>query len=308
MLKAKSVMTYSAAKVGKSAKKIRALWEIPSDKKITLLTTSSADEQFSFGFVGLIASDNENYLDFFENNLDWINYTINLFRDLPDSYLVIRIHPREFANKRETLNSETGRTTLAYLQSLNLPKNIIINEPSDGISLYDLIQITELVINSTSTVGLEFASLGIQSITVSPNLLMAYPPELSLAAYSEESYRSLILSPGLFDNNRLLIQSLKWIDFKFADCSIRIPKILSLMDRIYFGVLARTKQRYPEIYTFAFSLFRFFEFFFEKLDRRRINKLVSLDPLPQQSSRTVNKITEIFSIMLAKIYLYHLKR
>jgi hypothetical protein len=77
------------------------------------------------------------------------------------------------------------------------------------------------------------------------------------------------------------------------------------MDRIYFGVLARTKQRYPEIYTFAFSLFRFFEFFFEKLDRRRINKLVSLDPLPQQSSRTVNKITEIFSIMLAKIYLYH---
>lgn len=308
LFKAKSVMTYSTAKIGNASLDIKSSWGVPIDKKITLLTTSSADEQFSFSFVGLIEPSRENGLEIFENSLDWIIFTIDMFRDLPDRYLVIRMHPREFANKREGVNSETGRSTLEFLRSLDLPKNVIINAPSDGVSLYDLPQITDLIINSTSTVGLEFAALGIPSVIVSPISLMAYPPELSSAAFSRDSYKELVLNPPLHDERKLILDSLRWINFKFALCSVKIPKSLSLLDRIYFGPMMRLRKSFPKVHKVIFSLFGFIEYLVEKFDRRRIADFNTINNRTFKSKNILEKYSELFSTFLAKRYLSRLKK
>lgn len=308
LFKAKSVMTYSTAKVGNASQEIRQLWNIPSHKKITLLTTSSADEQFSFGFVGLIDSNHNNNLEFFNNNQDWINYTIDIFRALPDRYLVIRIHPREFANKREGLNSEMGRSTLEFLRKLDLPKNVIINEPADDVSLYDLPQITDLILNSTSTVAMEFASLGIPSIIVSPSALMAYPPELSVSAFSPESYRALVIDPPPYNKKNLFAISIRWLHFKFAVCSIKIPSIFSFMDRLYFGPLKRMNFRNPKTFRFLYLGFRFINTSLMKFDRRRILEFSTISASSVKSDVSVNRLEECVATIAAQKYLSKLQQ
>jgi len=308
LFKAKSVMTYSTAKVGNASQEIRQLWNIPSHKKITLLTTSSADEQFSFGFVGLIDSNHNNNLEFFKSNQDWINYTIDIFRSLPDRYLVIRIHPREFANKRESLNSEAGRSTLEFLRQLNLPKNVIVNEPSDGVSLYDLPQITDLILNSTSSVAMEFASLGIPSIIVSPSSLMAYPPELSLSAFTPESYRDLVVNPPTYNKKDLFAITIRWLHFKFADCSIKIPSFFSFFDRLYFGPLKRINSRNPKTFRFLYLGFSFMNTLLMKFDRREILEFSTISASSFKSSGSVTRLEERVASIAARKYLSKLKQ
>ena len=221
---------------------------------------------------------------------------------------MIRIHPREFANKWDGVNSASGRTILEFLNSMNLPSNVILNTPDDGISLYDMPQITELVLNSTSTVGLEFAALGVPSVCVSPNSLIAYPQQLSSAAFSLEAYKALVVSPPIFDENELLLFSVRWMNFKQVICSMKIPKILSLMDRIYFGPLMRIEQRSRYIFLFLNLLFRFANLIFERLDRRRLVEFNTLRIYSVKSNSLVRRFSEALSVLIAKKYLSRIQK
>ena len=245
LISARSVFTYSSPARSKSAEKTREDLRIPYGKQVHLLTTSSADELFAFGFVGLL---NENFYSessVFKSTKDWILHTIKIFSSQPEKFLVVRLHPREFANKRDSVNSSSGADLVDFLKSQKLPDNVIINLPEDKISLYDLAPITELLINSTSTVGLEFAALGVPSICVSPNTISAYPPDISTAIHSKEEYLEALSESRSREKMTARMFAYRWIVFKHESCSIKIPLIYVLFDRLYFGALGRFLVRFP---------------------------------------------------------------
>ena len=93
----------------------------------------------------------------------------------PDLFLIIRVHPREFPNHREGQKSKNAELYEKLLT--NLPSNIVVNWPSDNISVYDLAEHVDLVLNGFSSSGLEMALLGIPVLSYA-NEWNTYPIDL----------------------------------------------------------------------------------------------------------------------------------
>ena len=85
---------------------------------------------------------------------DWVGRTILYFIGRPDIQLVIRIHPGEILT-REYSMVDVVRQTLP-----ELPEYIHVIQPEEKINTYDLIEITDIGLVYTTTVGLEMALKG----------------------------------------------------------------------------------------------------------------------------------------------------
>jgi len=118
--------------------------------------------------------------------VDWIRTLIEYVSKRPNLFLLIRVHPREFPNKRETRQVSTS----ALLASAfgHLPSNARVNWPSDDIALYDLANygrcVFELLVRAQ---GKEMALLGIPVVAYSRDLML-YPPDLNYVANSEQDF------------------------------------------------------------------------------------------------------------------------
>lgn len=89
---------------------------------------------------------------------DWVSRTILYFIGRPDVQLVIRIHPGEILT-REYSMVDVVRETLP-----ELPEYIHVIHPEEKINTYDLIDIADLGLVYTTTVGMEMALKGIPVI------------------------------------------------------------------------------------------------------------------------------------------------
>ncbi len=179
-------------------------------RKVILLTMSSFDERFSAEMIDVL--DKQTNL-LFDSQVQWVQETIELFRNKPDCYLIIRVHPREFPNKRESVLSEHAK----YLKKclVNLPENIVVNWPQDNVSLYSLMEITDLCLNFTSTVGKELVFFGIPVITYAANGL-CYPTDINCLVNTLSKYEQQII---YFLNNKITLEKLvllfRWYAVEF---------------------------------------------------------------------------------------------
>ena len=89
---------------------------------------------------------------------EWVSRTILYFIGRPDIQLVIRIHPGEILT-REYSMLDVVKQTLP-----ELPEYIHMIEPEEKINTYDLVNITDVGLVYTTTVGLEMALKGIPVI------------------------------------------------------------------------------------------------------------------------------------------------
>lgn len=89
---------------------------------------------------------------------EWVSRTILYFIGRPDIQLVIRIHPGEILT-REYSMLDVVRKTLP-----ELPEYIHVIGPEEKINTYDLVDITDIGLVYTTTVGLEMALKGIPVI------------------------------------------------------------------------------------------------------------------------------------------------
>ena len=89
---------------------------------------------------------------------DWVSRTILYFIGRPDIQLVIRIHPGEILT-REYSMVDVVKQTLP-----ELPEYIHVIQPEEKINTYDLVDITDLGLVYTTTVGMEMALKGIPVI------------------------------------------------------------------------------------------------------------------------------------------------
>jgi hypothetical protein len=145
LLNAKSIFTYSVKK-SLAHNRIRSFFGIPDSSKILVATMASYDEEVAAEFIGAKKTfDNE----IFFNQIAWIKELISYAKEQPNVFLVIRPHPREFANKREQKTSEHARQILELIAS-GLPLNVRFNLPADSISIYDFIDEADVFLNSWS--------------------------------------------------------------------------------------------------------------------------------------------------------------
>lgn len=89
---------------------------------------------------------------------EWVSRTIQYFIGRPDVQLVIRIHPGEILT-REYSMVDVVKQTLP-----ELPEYIHVIEPQEKINTYDLIDIADIGLVYTTTVGLEMTLKGIPVI------------------------------------------------------------------------------------------------------------------------------------------------
>lgn len=92
---------------------------------------------------------------FSKNMAEWINRTVQYFIGRPDVQLVIRIHPGEVLTHGQSM----ADVVLATLP--RLPDNIRLIRAQDEVNTYDLIDVADLGLVYTTTVGMEMAMSGI---------------------------------------------------------------------------------------------------------------------------------------------------
>jgi hypothetical protein len=182
ILRGRSALVYSAGRSHREAGELRSELGIPEDARVLLATMSSYDELFAAEATGLFPSD---YRTPFATQLDWIKALVAWVGARKDLFLLIRVHPRELPNKRESVKSEHARLLEAELS--RLPANCRVNWPSDGLSLYDVMEITDVCVNSWSTAGKEMSLFGIPTVIYSPDLVF-YAQDLNYVGETAEAY------------------------------------------------------------------------------------------------------------------------
>lgn len=181
LFKGTSVFAYSAPSSGRSAD-FHERFGIRSGQKVLVATMSSYDEYAAARAIGEVPSESGLV---FATQIDWIRALVERFKTWPDRFLLIRVHPREFPNKREGLKSEHAQMLERELS--NLPGNVRVNWPADRLSLYDIAEHADVFLNAWSSAGKEMALLGLPVVVYCPELLL-YPASLNYVGTNRESY------------------------------------------------------------------------------------------------------------------------
>jgi hypothetical protein len=184
VIKGRSIWAYSTA--AGSRADLRQLFSIREDQKIICATMSSDDEVFAAEIAGTLPSD---FQPLFKTQVDWIRALVAYVTPRPELSLIVRVHPREFPNKREGVLSEHARMLQVALS--RLPDNVKVNWPTENISLYDLANVADVFVNAWSSAGKEMAWLGLPVVLYTTELTL-YPASLNYVGLTEDDYFSKI--------------------------------------------------------------------------------------------------------------------
>lgn len=216
LFRGRSPFVYSSAK-GQGSFDVRTHFGIKLDQKILLATLSSYDEEVAAEMVG---AREYRKAPLFPSQIEWVKALTRFVSGREDLYLLIRVHPREFPNRRERAKSQHAAQLEAALQSL--PRNAAVNWPSDQISLYDLVEHVDVVLNAWSSVGKEMSILGLPVVIYSSEIAF-YPTALNYLGEREDEYFRCIeraLSDGW--NFERIRAAYRWGAFEFERTTISI--------------------------------------------------------------------------------------
>lgn len=216
LLKGQNIYVYSK---GRSRKPFdaRKHFGLSPDQKLIVATMSSNDEEAAGIIVGA-QKPRENML--FETQIEWVQALLQFISARPDLFLVIRVHPREFPNRREGRKSQHAHLLESALA--DLPGNAAVNWPDQNISLYDLVDQTDVFLNAWSSVGREMPMLGIPVVIYSAQMQW-YPANINYLGESLDSYFKAIdqaLADGWsLENAR---RAYRWSVYEFFTSTIPI--------------------------------------------------------------------------------------
>jgi hypothetical protein len=181
-----SPFSYSTS-AGSGADAVRAAVHAPPGSKLLLATLSSYDEWFAAEEAGLATARPSA----FGSQLDWIDWLVARAAKHQEWHLVIRVHPREFPNRRERSGLLSSHARKLQARLAQLPGNCFVNWPSQQLSLYDLAKAADVVLNAWSSAGKEMALLGLPVVEWAPDVLL-YPPDPRYCADTPEGYAACI--------------------------------------------------------------------------------------------------------------------
>jgi len=211
----------------KSSCSLRVRLQVKPEQKILLMTLSSYDEAYAALLIDGFPSDKV-FSDVFYNQAEWIKAMLDWVADRSDLFLVIRVHPRDFPNKRENFRSEQSFILEKLLK--HIPINVYVNWPDDGLSLYNLLEDTNLMLTGWSVTGIEALVLGIPIVTYDSNL-PSYPSDIQYTGRSQAEYFANIdraLADGWSFEN--VINGFRWMAYNFVTCTIPVSTSFGAFD------------------------------------------------------------------------------
>jgi hypothetical protein len=257
---ATSPWVYSTKSERIHSEKIRIKLGITTNQKIILAVMRSNDERLGGGFAGVARLEGE---PIFSSQLEWLSWLGTFCEKNPDVFVIFRVHPRKFSNKRESVLSIATTDLLGFIQNTILPKNLYINLPDDNFSLHDLLKITNLLLNNSASAGLEANLYGIPvlgngDVLYSFDQILQHEPE-SIEHY-EERLKKMLKNKKDFAR---VIGAYRWPNFLLSEVSMDIsdtyvPKvrgkkyvllyIFKLLRRLglpypYFAITSQVKGR-----------------------------------------------------------------
>ena len=131
---------------------------------------------------------------FTKSMAEWIERTVQYFVPRDDTQLVIRVHPGEILTR--------GVSIVDIIHNLmpELPAHIHLIKPKEKINTYDIMEIADLGLIYTTTVGLEMAMSGIPAIVVGNthyrNLGFTYDPDSYVSYY--KLLGAMLENPGQY--------------------------------------------------------------------------------------------------------------
>lgn len=198
---------------------IRQRWNVGRHQKVLLITLSSYDEAYAALLIDGFPYKKV-FSDIFRTQAEWVKATIDWVAKRPDLFLVIRVHPRDFPNKREAFRSEQSFMLEDLLDQV--PANVYVNWPAEGVSLYELLEDTDAILTGWSVTAMEALVLGIPVVTYDAHL-PSYPRDIMYTGRSEAEYYANI-DRALQDGWQLqnAINGFRWLAYNFVTCTVTV--------------------------------------------------------------------------------------
>jgi hypothetical protein len=216
LIEGRSVFVYSRGKSDRFFDLRRHFGILPA-QKIIVATLGSYDEEVAAEMIGARVYRK---VPLFKTQVEWIAALAEFINARQDIFLIVRVHPREFPNRRDVRKSEHARLLEDML--LQLPGNAAVNWPADQISIYDLVDETDVFVNSWSSTGKDMALLGIPTVIYSDEIPL-YPVELNYFGDTLETYFAAIeraLQDGW--SAEKVRRSYRWAAYEFVRSTISI--------------------------------------------------------------------------------------
>lgn len=215
---AKSAFVYSSGHQKTAAADTRASLGLRADRKTALVALSSRDEMFAADVVGRFSQPIDGTF-LFPTQIAWLEHLMAIARRRDDNQFVVRVHPREFPNKREQVLSPNVKELGRVLA--DLPENVIVDWPTEGRGFFDVLQVCDAVLTGWSSVGAESALFGLPVVLYDTRELLGYPVELARVARDVDEYENL-LDEALADEVRLerVVLAFRWYAFAYRQLSI----------------------------------------------------------------------------------------
>jgi len=218
LFKATNVFVYSAPRSDERID-IRGRFGVAKTQKLLVASLSSYDERMASGAIGR-ASDGSSAL--FASQAAWCKALIQWVASRPKYFLVIRVHPREFPNKRESVKSAHAEELASTFE--DLPANVTINWPTDKLSIYDLAEEADAFLSAWSSVGVEMSALGLPVVIYADDW-RHYPTELNFVGNTEAEYFARVEEAAAtgwdFEKMRL---TFRWLSLLFTQTAINLPQ------------------------------------------------------------------------------------
>jgi len=228
----KGLLTYSDNPNSRlSREEILHKLDLRSSSTKILIPSSSADERFVLETLGFLPIEDDNPRD----SLQILKEIVDLSSHYPEYDFIFRIHPREFPNKRENTQSRHSLDLLEFVKKGNLPMNLKINTPEHQIPIANLAMISDYIFNSTSSVGLDFAALGLNVVAFSPTKLFIYPLEIN---YSQADIEKCLGFVASLPSNMIFPRekqawAYRWIYFKYFSNNKKVGLVnLTYLERL----------------------------------------------------------------------------
>lgn len=218
LLQASSAFAYSSGFAALGPAELRTKLNIPSSAPVLLIPMSSEDELNAAELADFIP-DRSGRPNLFPDQFTWIRHVFTFAAKHPDLAFVLRLHPRMFPNKREGILAPVVVQVEELIKEA--PSNIHINFPTDEISLYDLLQIVDVVLGYRSTVGVEAAAFGIPVVAPANKDFFTYPNTIGTTALTVNEFDEAILEAlGAGWSIENVRAAYRWMSYLFQSVAI----------------------------------------------------------------------------------------
>jgi hypothetical protein len=209
---AKNPLVFSEGMKVLTKEKILEKFKIDSDKKIVLVALSSEDEATANEVIKMVPIRTDSCM--FMSQREWMGFIVNQLKDREDVTVIIRTHPREYPSHRDNKRSLNSIDFLNEFR--NLPTNFRFNTPEDKLSIYNLLQVTNIVLTYTSSSAVDAVLFGVPVLTQDKEYIHAFPAEMCTVYSKKEDFTKTLESLFHLDSDNkfnYFVIACKWIIF-----------------------------------------------------------------------------------------------